>query len=55
MKKKIAYASKLGIPYVVIIGEDEVAAGAFSLKDLRTGEQVQVSLDQLLQTVRDLA
>lgn len=51
MKKKMAYASKLGIPYVVIIGEDEVAAGVFSLKDLRTGEQVQIGFDQLLQTV----
>ena len=36
------YASKLGIPYAVFLGEDEIAAGACSVKDLARGEQVTV-------------
>ena len=41
-KAKMTYADKLGIPYVVFLGEDEIAAGTVSLKDLRTGDQVTV-------------
>jgi len=37
--KKIAYADKLGIPFVVIIGEDELKAGVVSVKNLETGVQ----------------
>lgn len=37
--KKISYANKLGIPFVVIIGEDEIKAGVVSIKDLKTGVQ----------------
>ena len=38
-KAKFAYADRLRIPYAVIIGEDEKAAGTVSLKDLATGAQ----------------
>ena len=41
-KAKIGYADKLGIPFVIFLGEDEVAAGTVSLKDLRSGEQITV-------------
>ena len=30
------------IPYIIFLGEDEIAAGTVSLKDLRTGEQITV-------------
>ena len=39
VKQKFTYADKLGIPYAVIIGEDEAAAGTVSVQDLQTGEQ----------------
>ena len=39
-KAKFAYADRLSIPYVVIVGEDEAAAGTVSLKNLSTGEQI---------------
>ena len=32
------YADKLGVRYAVLIGEDEVAAGDVTLKDMQTGE-----------------
>ena len=41
-KAKIQYADKLHIPYVIFLGENEVAAGTVSLKDLRSGEQITV-------------
>ena len=39
VKQKFAYADKLGIPYAVIIGEDECTNGVVSVKDLATGTQ----------------
>ena len=42
-KAKMSYADKLGIPYAVFLGEDEIAAGTCSVKDLSKGEQVTVS------------
>ncbi len=44
-KSKISYADKLGIPYVIFLGEDEVNAGLVSLKDMSTGEQATLSPD----------
>ena len=38
-KQKMSYADKLAIPYVVFLGEDEIAKGAVSVKDMATGEQ----------------
>jgi len=43
-KAKMSYAAKLGVPYVVFLGDDEIAAGTCSVKDMFTGEQVTVSL-----------
>ena len=42
-KQKIQYADKLGIPYAVLLGEDEIAAGKCSVKNMQTGEQVTVT------------
>ena len=41
-KQKMSYADKLGVPYAILLGEDEIAQGKCSVKDLRTGEQVTV-------------
>ncbi|KKS66466.1 MAG: Histidine-tRNA ligase [candidate division WWE3 bacterium GW2011_GWB1_42_6] len=38
-KKKLVYANKIGVPYVAIIGEDEVAEKKVSLKNMTTGKQ----------------
>ena len=42
-KQKMSYADKLGVPYTVFLGEDEIAAGKCSVKDMRTGEQITVT------------
>ncbi len=43
-KAKITYASKLGIPFALFLGEDELRAGTVSVKDLRSGEQETVPM-----------
>ena len=42
-KQKMSYADKLGVPYAVLLGEDEIAQGKCSVKDMRTGEQITVT------------
>ena len=41
-KQKISYADKLGIPYVIFLGEDEISAGVVACKDMSTGEQTKL-------------
>ncbi len=50
-KAKIQYADKLGIPMVLFLGEDELAAGTVSVKTLATGEQQSVKLADLAEYV----
>lgn len=44
-KAKMGYADKLEIPFVVLIGEDEVNEGLVSVKNMKTGEQNKLNLD----------
>ena len=47
MKKQLGYADSLAIPYVVLVGEEERAAGRFTVKDMRAGTQLQLSEGEL--------
>ncbi len=40
-KQKMAYADKLSVPFAVLLGEDEIAEGKCSVKNMRTGEQIK--------------
>jgi histidyl-tRNA synthetase len=42
-KAKMSYADKIGVPFAVLIGEDEIAEGLLSVKDMRSGEQIKLS------------
>jgi histidyl-tRNA synthetase len=42
-KAKMNYADKLGVPFVLFLGEDEIASGVVSLKNMKTGEQEKLS------------
>lgn len=42
-KAKMNYADKLGVPFVLFLGEDEVNAGVVSCKNMKTGEQEKLS------------
>ena len=50
-KQKMTYANKLGVPYIVLLGDDEIAAGSCSVKDMRTGEQVTVTPAQAAELI----
>ncbi len=47
-KARIGYAGKLGIPYAVFLGEDEIAQGVVSCKDLAAGQQQTLPVEQLI-------
>ena len=47
LKAKFKYADKLQIPYVIVIGEDEIANNKFKLKNMETGEEKELSADEI--------
>ena len=47
LKAKFKYADKLEIPYVIVIGEDEINTNKFKLKDMKTGEEKDVLFDDI--------
>ncbi|MBL4937261.1 histidine--tRNA ligase [Clostridium sp. YIM B02515] len=49
--KKLNYANKLGIPYVIIIGGDEIASGILTLKDMRSGEQFKLTVEEIINKI----
>lgn len=49
MKKQFSYADSKKIPYTIIIGANEAASGMYQLKNMLTGEQVQLSGDEIIQ------
>jgi histidyl-tRNA synthetase len=48
-KAKMSYADKLGVPYVVFLGEDEIAAGKITVKNMKTGEQTTASAAMIIE------
>ena len=51
-KAKIGYADKLAIPYVIFMGDDEIASGQVALKELATGEQTNSTFDEAVARIR---
>ncbi|MCR4936174.1 MAG: histidine--tRNA ligase [Oscillospiraceae bacterium] len=51
-KAKMSYADRLGFPFVAILGEDELAAGKLSLKNMKTGEQTLFDPEQAAEAVK---
>ena len=45
-KQKMSYADKLGVPYAVLLGEDEIAAALCSVKNMVTGEQIKCTPEE---------
>ncbi len=45
-KQKMTYADKLAVPYAVLLGEDEIAAGVCSVKNMKTGQQVKLPAEE---------
>ena len=51
-KAKMSYADKLGFPFAILIGEDEIAQGKVSLKDMTTGAQSLLTPDEAAEAVK---
>ncbi len=52
MKKQMTYADKKGIPYVALVGENEMKAGVVSLKNMTSGEQKNFTPEELIQKLK---
>lgn len=52
IKKQMAYADSLHVPYVAIIGEQELADNTVTLKDMATGQQQVIAQDQLANHIK---
>ena len=46
LKAKMKYADKLEIPYVIVIGDNEIESGRVKVKEMRTGEEIETALDE---------
>lgn len=53
LKKCLDYANKTNIPYVIILGEDEIKNGTFFIKDMNNKSQIEVAFDKI-DNVKDL-
>ena len=48
----MSYADKTGIPYVVFLGEDEIARGVVSVKDMASGQQQTLPQEQAIALIQ---
>jgi histidyl-tRNA synthetase len=51
LKRAMELANKTGARFALILGDDEIAAGQYSLKDMQSGEQQRVTREELLQRI----
>lgn len=52
MKKQMTYANNRNIPYVALVGEDEIKSGLITLKDMENGAQEKLSVEGLIQKLQ---
>ena len=51
MKKQMSYANAIGVPFVALVGESEMQSGLVALKNMQSGEQRQLSVDEMIRTI----
>jgi histidyl-tRNA synthetase len=51
LDKQLSMADKKGLRYVLIIGQQEISTGQFTLKDLQTGKEAKLTLDQIAEEI----
>ena len=52
-KAKMSYADKLGVPYVIFLGDDEIAQGVVACKDMASGEQIKAPFTDVLARIQE--
>ena len=53
IKKQMEYANRKNIPFVILIGKDEMESGLLTLKDMRSGEQEKLSVPEIVERISD--
>ena len=52
IKAKFKYADRLKIPYVIVVGEDEIANNVVTLKNMQTGEQETLTIEEAIKKIK---
>ena len=52
MKKQMSYANAKAVPFVALVGENEMNAGKLTLKNMETGEQQLLSPEELIEVIK---
>lgn len=52
IKAKFKYADRLNIPYVIVIGEDEIKSGMLTIKDMQEGTQEQMKIEDIIEKLK---
>lgn len=52
IKKQFKYANSLEIPYVIVLGEDEIKNGTVSLKNMENGEQYELTIEEVINKIK---
>lgn len=52
MKKQMSYANSKAIPFVALVGETEMNEGKITLKDMATGEQTLITIEELIEKIK---
>jgi histidyl-tRNA synthetase len=50
--KKFNYADKMGIPFVIVIGEEEKKSGEYTLRNMKSGEQTKYDMTTLIEVLK---
>ena len=54
MKKQMNYANAVGVPFVALVGENEMQSGTVSLKNMLTGEQKAMTIEEAIDTIKQI-
>jgi histidyl-tRNA synthetase len=54
LKGSFKYADRLNIPYVVIIGEEEVENDKYTFKNMQSGDQSMLSKEELIKNIKEI-
>lgn len=53
MKKQMEFANKKNIPFVVLLGEEEISSETLTVKNMLTGEQLKLSIEQTIELIKN--
>ena len=54
LKAKMKYADKLEIPYVIVVGEDEVKSNVIKIKNMKTGNETESYIDNIVESIKKI-